>query len=167
MNSIERFVERVLFASRWLLVPLYLGLAAFLMFVVVEFLREMVHAVAILPSIDATETILIALSLVDLVLVASLVVMVMLSGYENFISRLDAVTAERNLAWLGKLDAGSLKQKLAAAIVAISAINLLRAFMDVAEFADDKLMWLVIIHLTFVVSAIAMTFMDHLTRDGH
>jgi uncharacterized protein (TIGR00645 family) len=164
---VERLIERVLFASRWLLAPLYLGLALVLVIVAIEFFRELVHAVPALPAGQPTDTILMTLSLVDLVLVANLVVMVMLSGYENFISRLDVVTAEKNLAWLGKLDAGSLKLKLATAIVAISAINLLRAFMDAAEVADDKLLWLVIIHLTFVASAMMLTLMDRWTRESH
>jgi uncharacterized protein (TIGR00645 family) len=164
----ERLLERVLFASRWLLVPLYLGLALFLLVIIVEFYRELLHVAMALPSVGQTEVVLLALSLVDLVLVASLIVMVMLSGYENFVSRLDIAAAQTNLAWLGKLDPGSLKLKLAVSIVAISAIHLLGAFMDAEHTANDKLMWLVVIHLTFVVSAVLLTVMDRLIgRDGH
>src|SRR6266446_9240751 len=89
MDRIEALIERVLFASRWLLVPLYLGLAAFLLLIAVQFFREMLHVSVTMPALGATDLVLVALSLVDLVLVASLVVMVMLSGYENFVSRLD------------------------------------------------------------------------------
>ncbi len=159
MDRIEALIERVLFASRWLLVPLYLGLAAFLLLIAVQFFREMLHVSVTMPALGATDLVLVALSLVDLVLVASLVVMVMLSGYENFVSKLDI---EKNLAWLGKLDAGSLKLKVAASIVAISSIHLLGAFMEAEHVANDKLMWLVIIHLTFVVSALLLTIMDRL-----
>jgi uncharacterized protein (TIGR00645 family) len=167
MDRIESLIERVLFASRWLLVPLYLGLAAFLLLIAVQFFREMLHAAVAMPTFGATDLVLVALSLVDLVLVASLVVMVMLSGYENFVSKLDIAAAQRNLAWLGKLDAGSLKLKVAASIVAISSIHLLGAFMEVKDQPNDKLMWLVIIHLTFVVSALLLTIMDRLIAAQH
>jgi uncharacterized protein (TIGR00645 family) len=158
----ESLIERVLFASRWLLVPLYLGLAAFLLLIAVQFFREMLHVSVTMPTLGTTDLVLLALSLVDLVLVASLVVMVMLSGYENFVSKLDIAATQKNLAWLGKLDAGSLKLKVAASIVAISSIHLLGAFLEAEQVANDKLMWLVIIHLTFVVSALLLTVMDRL-----
>jgi len=161
----ERLIERVLFASRWVLVPLYLGLALFLLVIVVAFLYEILRIGMSLPSVDGKEVILTALSLIDLVLVAGLLVMVMLSGYENFIAKMNI--AEQNLTWLGQLDIGSIKLKIAGAIVAISSINLLHAFMEVNDVADDKLMWLVIIHLTFVVSALALTAMERMAaKDG-
>ena len=103
-----------------------------------------------------------ALTLVDLTLVGSLIVMVMLSGYENFVSKLDVGDVQKSLAWLGKLDAGSLKIKVAASIVAISSIHLLKAFMNVSVVSNDKLFWLVVIHLTFVVSALMLTVMDRI-----
>ncbi len=161
---LDRLIERTLFASRWLLVPLYFGLALFLIVVVIDFYRELLHAAAAIADFTGTEVILLGLSLVDLTLVAGLIVMVMLSGYENFVSRLDIATTEQNLAWLGKLDAGSLKLKVAAVIIAISAINLLRAFMDAIDVPDDKLLWLVIIHLTFVVSGVSLAAMDRLSK---
>ena len=160
----ERLIERVLFASRWVLVPLYLGLALFLLVIVVAFLHEILRIGLSLPSVDGKEVILTALSLIDLVLVAGLLVMVMLSGYENFIAKMNI--AEQNLTWLGQLDIGSIKLKIAGAIVAISSINLLHAFMEVNDVADDKLMWLVIIHLTFVVSALALTAMERMAVKG-
>jgi uncharacterized protein (TIGR00645 family) len=162
----EKLIERVLFASRWLLVPLYVGLALFLVVLAFSFYRELLHIAVELPGLGEVDIILAGLSLVDLTLVASLVVMVMLSGYENFVAKIEIAEAEKNLAWLGKLDTGSLKIKLAAAIVAISAINLLRAFMDAADVADDKLMWLILIHLTFVVSALALAAMDRIVGKG-
>ena len=101
-----------------------------------------------------------ALTLIDLTLVASLVVMVMLSGYENFVSKLDIGETEKSLAWLGKLDAGSLKIKVAASIVAISSIHLLKAFMNFQSVPNDKLIMLIVTHLTFVVSALLLAIMD-------
>jgi uncharacterized protein (TIGR00645 family) len=111
--------------------------------------------------------VLTILALVDMVLVASLVVMVMFSGYENFVSRMDIDEDADKLGWLGKLDAGTLKLKVAASIVAISSIHLLRAFMNAPEIPNDKLMWYVIIHLTFVVSAVLMGVLDKLSFAEH
>ena len=162
-----RLIERTLFASRWLLVPLYLGLAILLVILAVDFFRELIHAVVAFGSLGSTAVIVLALSLVDLALVGGLIVMVMLSSYENFVSRLDIAATEKNLAWLGKLDAGSIKLKVAVAIVAISAVNLLRAVLDAAEVPDDKLMWLVIVHLAFLVTAFALTAMDRMARADH
>ncbi len=90
--------------------------------------------------------------------------MVMLSGYENFVSNIDLDHGDEKLSWLGKMDAGSLKQKVAASIVAISSIHLLKKFMNVQAIENDKLMWFVIIHLTFVVSAIGMAYVDKINK---
>jgi uncharacterized protein (TIGR00645 family) len=100
------------------------------------------------------------LSLIDLSLVGGLLVMVMFSGYENFVSQIDLDEKAHKLSWLGKLDSGSLKQKVAASIVAISSIHLLKKFMDAQAIENDKLMWYVIIHMTFVLSAIGMAWVD-------
>jgi len=107
--------------------------------------------------------VLVVLSLIDMALVGGLLVMVLFSGYENFVSRIDIDSGAEKLAWLGKLDSGSLKQKVAASIVAISSIHLLRVFLNVEKIQDnDKIMWYVLIHLTFVVSAIGMAWVDRM-----
>lgn len=111
------------------------------------------------------ELILIILSLIDISLVGGLIVMVMYSGYENFVSRLDLDDHDDKLSWLGKLDAGSLKNKVAASIVAISSIHLLKVFMNTENIADDKIKWYLLIHITFVMSAFAMGYLDKLLRD--
>jgi uncharacterized protein (TIGR00645 family) len=160
--DLERIVERVLFASRWLLAPLYLGLAALLVVFIIHFFRELLHLFENVLVIKETDMVLGALSLIDVVLIAGLVVMVMLSGYENFVSRLDIGETEKTISWLGKLDSGTLKLKVAASIVAISAIQLLKGFMEVQALANDKLFWMTIIHLTFVVSALLLAFMDRM-----
>lgn len=165
--NLERLVERVLFASRWLLAPLYLGLSILLLVFTVYFFRELLHIAQNVLSLRETDIILAALSLIDLTLVAGLVVMVMLSGYENFVSRLDIADAEKSISWLGKLDTGSLKLKVAASIVAISAIQLLKGFMEVQTLPNDKLMWMTLIHLTFVVSALLLAVMDRMVGSGH
>jgi uncharacterized protein (TIGR00645 family) len=107
------------------------------------------------------------LGLVDLTLVASLIVMVMFSGYENFVSKIDTGSSDDKLGWLGKLDAGTLKLKVAASIVAISSIHLLRAFMDAQDIPNDKLLWYVVIHMTFVLSAVLMGVLDRITAKAH
>jgi len=157
----ERLIERGLFYSRWLLVPIYLGLAVSLLFFAVIFLKELATLATNVAAFGEKEAILAALSLIDLALVASLVVMVIISGYENFVSKLD-VDSDDKLSWVGKLDAGTLKLKVASSIVAISSVHLLKAFMNAADTPNDKLLWLVVIHLTFVVSALAMALGDRL-----
>jgi uncharacterized protein (TIGR00645 family) len=165
--KIERSFERTLFASRWLLAPLYLGLAALLILFSLRFFHELFELAERVLSARESDVIVGALSLIDLSLVAGLVVMVMLSGYENFVSRLDIEDAEKAISWLGKLDPGTLKLKVAAYIVAISAIQLLKGYMDVQVMANDKLMWMTIIHLTFVVSALLLALMDRLMGATH
>jgi uncharacterized protein (TIGR00645 family) len=164
--KIDRLIERTLFASRWLLAPIYLGLSGLLVIFAIRFVRELAHLALEVPSISEVEVILGALSLIDLSLVAGLIVMVMLSGYENFVSRLDVAEAQKAISWLGKLDPGTLKLKVAAYIVAISAIQLLRAYMNIDQVPNDKLFWLTIIHLTFVVSAVLLTVMDRMMGLG-
>ncbi|MBF7142977.1 MULTISPECIES: TIGR00645 family protein [Pseudomonas] len=160
----ERFIERSMYASRWLLAPIYFGLSLGLLALALKFFQEIVH---ILPNVFAlaeSELILVLLSLIDMALVGGLLVMVMISGYENFVSQLDIDEGSEKLSWLGKMDSTSLKMKVAASIVAISSIHLLRVFMDAQNIGADHLMWYVIIHMTFVVSAFAMGYLDKLTK---
>ncbi|MBG6240729.1 MAG: TIGR00645 family protein [Candidatus Symbiopectobacterium sp. Dall1.0] len=160
----ERFIENLMYTSRWLLAPIYLGLSLGLLALMLKFFQEVFH---ILPSVFAlaeADLILVLLSLIDMTLVGGLLVMVMLSGYENFVSTLNIDEDREKLSWLGKMDSGSLKNKVAASIVAISSIHLLRVFMDARNTPDNKLMWYVIIHLTFVLSAFLMGYLDKATR---
>ena len=151
----ERFLENAMYASRWLLAPVYFGLSLALVALALKFFQEIIH---VLPII---------FSMADMTLVGGLLVMVMFSGYENFVSQLDISENKEKLNWLGKMDATSLKNKVAASIVAISSIHLLRVFMDAKNVPDNKLMWYVIIHLTFVLSAFVMGYLDRLTRHNH
>jgi uncharacterized protein (TIGR00645 family) len=163
----EKLIERMLFASRWLLAPIYLGLSLSLVVLVIKFFAELTHSLLNVFSASEAEVVLSLLGLVDLSLVAGLVVMVMLSGYENFVSKMDLSAEDEKLGWLGKLDAGTLKLKVAASIVAISSIHLLRAFMDAESIGNDKLFWYVVIHLTFVVSAVLLGVLDRMTMRKH
>ena len=162
----ERLIERLLFSSRWLLAPIYLGLSLTLLLLGIKFFQEVWHLAHIWDVTEA-DMILGVLALIDLSLVASLVVMVMFSGYENFVSRMDIAEGGDKLGWLGKLDAGTLKLKVAASIVAISSIHLLQKFVNIDHTPNDKLMWYVIIHLTFVLSALLMGVLDRIAFAAH
>jgi uncharacterized protein (TIGR00645 family) len=164
---LEKIIEKTLFASRWLLAPIYLGLSLALVALGIKFFQELFHVLAHIVTASEADMILTILALIDMVLVGSLVVMVMFSGYENFVSRLDVEEGGEKLGWLGKLDAGTLKLKVAASIVAISSIHLLRAFMNALQIPNDKLLWYVIIHLTFVVSAVLMGVLDRMAFAAH
>jgi len=153
-----------MYASRWLLAPIYLGLSLAVLLLGIKFFQEAIHIFPLIFSMKETDLVLVILSLVDMALVGGLLVMVMLSGYENFVSAIDLKEGQEKLSWLGKLDSGSLKQKVAASIVAISSIHLLKAFMAAQEIANEKLMWYVIIHMTFVPSALGMAYVDRMNK---
>lgn len=164
----ERIVETLMVRARWLLAPIYLGLSFALIALAITFFREVIHLFEVVFSRELLEAdvVLIVLSLIDVSLVGGLLVMIMLSGYENFVSELDAKGESDKLNWLGKMDASSLKMKVAASIVAISSIHLLKKFMDMesGEVNLEVLKWYVIIHLTFVASAFAMGALDRITK---
>lgn len=161
---LERIAESILYNSRWLLAPLYIGLSLGLLLISIKFFQEILHAIPIIFSLTESDMVLIVLSLIDMSLVGGLLVMVMLSGYENFVSQINIEDNKEKLAWLGKLDSGSLKQKVAASIVAISSIHLLRIFLNTEQIDNEKIMWYVLIHLTFVVSALGMAWVDRMNR---
>jgi uncharacterized protein (TIGR00645 family) len=161
--SAEAMIERVLLASRWLLVVFYLGLAAALAVYAVSFLNKCYKIATKIFTFTDNEMILAMLALIDACLVASLMVMVMLSGYENFVSRLDKGDASE-LGWLGKIDTGSLKVKIASAIVAISSIHLLQVFLNAPQYDNEKIMWSTLIHLAFVASAVFLAVVDRISE---
>lgn len=161
---IEQIAEKFLYASRWLLAPIYLGLSFGLLILGIKFFQEVIHVFPLILSQSEADVVLLILSLIDLSLVGGLLVMVMLSGYENFVSSIDIKEGTEKLSWIGKMDAGSLKQKVAASIVAISSIHLLKIFMNAEAIDNDKLMWYVLIHLTFVLSAVLMAYVDRLNH---
>ncbi len=161
---IEKLIERAMYASRWLLAPIYLGLSLTLIALGLKFFQEVFHLMPQVFAMKEAEIILIVLSLIDIALVSGLIVMVMFSSYENFVSRLDMNDETEKLSWLGTLDTNSLKNKVAASIVAISSIHLLKVFMNAENINETKLLWYVIIHITFVISAVAMGLLDKATK---
>jgi uncharacterized protein (TIGR00645 family) len=162
----EMLLERTLFASRWVLAPMYLGLAlallALLAVFCVELYRETVHLLHVPAERLGEAGILMALGLIDLSLSANLLLIVIFSGYENFISRIETVQDEKRPNWMGTVDFSGLKMKLIASIVAISAISLLRTFLSIgdAPIEPQALFWQVALHLTFVASGVFMAVMD-------
>lgn len=160
----EKMIETLMLRSRWLLAPVYLGLSLALIALMIKFFQEVWHLFAHIFTSTEAEVVLVVLSLIDISLVGGLLVMVMMSGYENFVSELDSKGEGETLSWLGKMDASSLKMKVAASIVAISSIHLLRVFMNMDNVDSEKLMWYVIVHLTFVASAFSMGALDRITR---
>lgn len=164
-RKLEVFVERIVMGSRWLQAPLYVGLVVVLGVVVVKFPFKIWDLVSKAITADEADLMLAVLSLVDLIMVANLVVMVTISGYENFVSHIDGDDASDRLAWFGKLDAGSLKIKLASSIVAISSIHLLQRFLEAGDYDNGKLYALVVMHMAFVVSALMLTYIDKIGSD--
>ncbi|WP_445395445.1 TIGR00645 family protein [Zobellella sp. An-6] len=160
----ERLIEKLMYSSRWIMAPIYLGLSLVLVALGIKFFQEILHILPNILAMKEVDLILVTLSLIDIALVGGLIVMVMFSGYENFVSRLDVEESDDKLGWLGKLDAGSLKNKVAASIVAISSIHLLKIFMNTENIPNDKLKWYLLIHITFVLSAFAMGYLDKITR---
>ena len=159
MKRLELFIEGVILASRWLLVIFYIGLAIALALYAATFGYKLWDFASHLFSLEESDSILKMLSLIDAALIASLVVMVIISGYENFVSRFDE---SRDVHWLGDIDIGSLKVKVASTIVAISSIHLLQVFLYVEQYSSDKLMWYTLIHLAFVVSALFLAYIDRI-----
>jgi uncharacterized protein (TIGR00645 family) len=160
MKSLELFVERIILAARWILVVFYLGLAAALLLYAASFVGKFLKIAGTVMSLGEADMILAMLGLIDAALVASLVVMVMISGYENFVSRFDEHDGE--VSFLGKLDAGSLKIKVASSIVAISSIHLLQVFLNAEKYETNKLIIMTGIHLAFVVSALMLGVLERL-----
>lgn len=156
----EKFFEQLLYRSRWILAPIYLGLSAALVALGIKFFQEVVHLILHILELSEAEMVLVVLSLIDMAMVGGLIVMVMMSGYENFVSKLDVGEDDEKLGWLGTMDSSSLKAKIAASIVAISSIHLLKVFMNTENTENDKIMWYVLLHVTFVVSAFAMGALD-------
>ena len=157
---IERALERCLFASRWLLAPVYVALVIGLVVLRVKTMQELLHYVWTIGYATEAQVILGVLSLIDLTFTGSLIVIVVFSGYENFVSKIDESDHKDWPEWMGKIDFTGLKLKLLSSIVAISAIQLLKAFMDIKNISDRDLMWYVIVHMVFVVSGIILAYTD-------
>ena len=164
-HVVELLLEHGLFRARWLLAPFYLGLVVAMAALLVVFGTELYHQLSGLFTMSPSKAIMMVLSLIDLSLAGNLLLIVIFSGYENFVSKIHVGEDEDRPGWMGTVDFAGLKMKLIASIVAISAIALLRAFMELAEgdaLDERRLAWLVMIHLTFVISGVLLAVMDML-----
>ncbi len=157
-------IPALIFASRWLQLPLYLGLIVAQGVYVVQFAQELIHLVQIVfdRRIAETEIMLIVLALIDVVMIANLLIMVIVGGYETFVSRLYLEDHPDQPEWLSHVNASVLKVKLATAIIGISSIHLLKTFINADQLSAHTIMWQVLIHITFLLSAVAIALTDRL-----
>ena len=166
-NPVLRVIEYVLFNSRWIMAPFYFGLVVALAVLFLKFLRMLWEFILHAPDAKSSETILDTLSLIDVTLVGNLLLIVVFSGYENFVSRIDTTGHPDWPVWITKIDFNGLKQKMLASVVAISAIHVLGAFLNIGnDFDAVRLTWLVAVHLVFVISALLLALSDRWT-DKH
>jgi uncharacterized protein (TIGR00645 family) len=167
LKGIARTFESALFASRWLMAPFYVGLIVSLAVLFLKFLRMLWEFILHAPGAKSSETILDVLSLIDVTLVGNLILIVVFSGYENFVSRIDTSGQPDWPIWITKIDFAGLKQKMLASIVAISAIHVLEAFLNIdAAFDATRMTWLVGVHLVFVISALLLALSDRWSDKG-
>jgi uncharacterized protein (TIGR00645 family) len=162
MNKIEHRLEVLIFGSRWLLAPFYLGLVLALALLLVKFGKEFIHFAPLVFGAEGSEVIIGLLSLIDVVMVANLLIIIVFAGYENFVSRIDTGNHEDRPSWMGHVGFAELKMKLIGSIVAISGIELLKAFMHVESMTNEQLAWKVGIHMTFVVSGVLFAVGDRI-----
>jgi uncharacterized protein (TIGR00645 family) len=165
---------RLIFGSRWLQLPLYVGLIVAQAIYVLLFLKELWHLAAHWFDLNEQQIMLTVLGLIDVVMISNLLVMVIVGGYETFVSRLNLRGHPDEPEWLSHVNASVLKIKLAMAIVGISSISLLRTFIEAgnlgtarSNFTENGVMWQVTIHLTFIVSAIGIAWVDRLSEAAH
>lgn len=179
-QTLEGFIEILLFKSRWLLAPFYIGLIGALVILLIKFIKKLFVIIPDIISISSTDLILHILGLIDIVLIANLLLIIIFSGYENFVSKIEV--AEEHIdkpEWMGKVDYAGLKLKVIGSIVAISSIELLKVFISISERGDpEQLMagkvlwevnvfWLVVIHMTFVFSGVLFALMDRIIHPPH
>lgn len=160
IKRIENIFERIIFASRWIQAPIYGGLIVGAMLYTYKFLVELVHLCATVNSITEEVLMLGILTLVDITMVLNLLIMVIIGGYATFVSRINLEKHEDRPDWLEKINAGTLKVKLAGALVGISGIHLLKSFIDISKKDFDQVKWQVIIHIVFLLSTLALAYTE-------
>ena len=162
LKPFEKFLENLMFASRWILAPFYFGLILSLFFLLIVFLKEIFHFITHF-STNETELILFILTLIDLSFTGNLLIIVIFSGYENFVSKINVNDHEDKPEWMGTVDFGGLKLKLVSSIVAISGIHLLKVFFELEKYTQNQIILYISVHLTFVISGVLLAYMDSLT----
>jgi uncharacterized protein (TIGR00645 family) len=164
-KSLEKKFESLLFASRWLLAPFYLGLMMGVLLLLFKFFKELFGTFSNVMSLSGNEMVLSVLTLVDISLIANLIIIIIFSGYESFVSKIDVGAHEDKPGWMGKVSFTALKIKVLGSIVAISAIELLKVFVNTGEYTIDEIKWKVFIHLTFVISGLLLAVMDKISSN--
>lgn len=162
MKALEQFMERFMFASRWLLAPFYLGMVLAIVLLLMTFMQELFYLIPKAFEGNTKYTILGILQLIDIAFIANLLLIIIFSGYENFVSKMDTAGHEDRPSWMGHVGFSDLKLKLIGSIVAISAIELLKAMVNIDKYTNYELGWLVGIHITFVFSGVMFAVMDRL-----
>jgi uncharacterized protein (TIGR00645 family) len=163
-RPIEHALETVIFQSRWIMAPFYLGLVGSLIVLMVKFIQEFLHLIPRMLDMSEDQLIVSILALIDLSLAGNLLLMVIFAGYENFVSKINTGETEDRPDWMGSVDFSGLKLKLIASMVAISGIHLLKIFMGVHEMDKSDLFWLLVIHSTFVLSGLLLALMDRVAE---
>ncbi|MBP8851059.1 MAG: TIGR00645 family protein [Breznakibacter sp.] len=166
-NKIESGFEKFIFASRWLQAPIYAGLVIGAVLFSYKFLVELIHLATSVNELTDAQMMLGVLTLVDITMVVNLLVMVVIGGYSTFVSRIDLTGHEDKPEWLQKVDAGSLKVKLATSLVGVSGVHLLQTFINMQNQNLDQVKWQVIIHVVFLLSAILLAFTEHIMHKRH
>lgn len=162
MKNVEDTFELWLFRSRWLLAPFFVGLIVGVMVLLVKFSKELFYLVTSVFHLNESEVVLSVLTLVDVSLLATLLIIITFSGYESFVSKIDVGDHEDRPGWMGKVGFSELKMKVIGSIVAISAIELLKVFVNIADYTDMQVLWKVVIHMTFVLSGVLFALMDRM-----
>jgi uncharacterized protein (TIGR00645 family) len=166
-NKFETVFEKLIFFSRWLQAPLYAGLIVGGILYSYKFIIELIHLCTVINKITEVELMLGVLTLVDITMVANLLIMVIIGGYSTFVSRLDIDKHEDKPEWLQKIDAGTLKVKLAGSLVGISSIHLLQTFINIKNHESEHVMWQVIIHFLFLISSIMLAYTEKILHQKH
>ncbi len=168
MQKIEHSLERFIFASRWLLAPFYVGLVGAIALLLFKFVKEFIILLPVVVNGEGGQVMAGVLTLVDVALVANLLVIIIFAGYENFVSKIDTGDNIDRPDWMGHVSFSDLKLKVIGSIVAISGIELLKAFVSVEAYTNEQLAWKVGLHMAFVVSGVLFALMDRLTKSpGH
>jgi len=166
-NRGEKFFEQIIFASRWVQAPLYLGLIVGGILYAYKFTVELIHLCLTINEITESALMLGVLTLVDITMVANLLVMVIIGGYSTFVSRIDIENHEDKPDWLQKVDAGTLKVKLAGSLVGVSGIHLLQTFINIKNHQQEHVMWQVIIHVVFLFSSVMLAYSEKILHEKH
>ena len=167
MKAIEHKLESFMFNSRWLLAPFYVGLVLAICILLIKFIKEFIAFAPTVLTAEGSEIIIGVLTLIDVVMIANLLIIIVFAGYENFVSKINTDENEDRPSWMGHVGFSDLKMKLIGSIVAISGIELLKAFMHVESYSNEQLAWKVGIHMTFVVSGVLYAVMDRLSSKDH